>query len=103
MKQKIHNEWFRPVSLGNRKSCPNCKVKLTGSIWSWGEYVRAKWRTIQYFCEDCFPSINKLLIDHSKDCGCNFALKGYNCSLPEWLNLEKETCGTHLKNSKVNS
>ena len=55
-KVREHNEYFRTVSLSNRKSCPNCSVKLAmgEQIWSWGNYVRAKWYTVQYFCCNCF-------------------------------------------------
>lgn len=90
-KQRIHNEWFRPVSLGNRKSCPECHAKLSGaeSVWSWGEHVRAKWRTVKHFCKECYPkNVQALLVDHRKDCGCEFELIGYlRIPLPGWLTL----------------
>lgn len=92
-KQNIHNEWFRTVLLGNRKSCPECKQKLNGeSIWSWGEYVNAKWRTVRYFCKHCYPDIQRDLIAHRNDCGCDFELIGYSGeTLPDWLSLP-EAC-----------
>ena len=85
----IHREWFRPVSLGNRKSCPECKAKLPPgeSIWSWGEYQYAKWRTVQYLCRSCWPAVEKRLLKHRLDCGCDFELVGYHTTLPAWLAL----------------
>lgn len=87
-KPRVHREHFRQVSLGGRKSCPSCGEKLNGgSIWSWGEYVNAKWRTVKHFCEKCFPKIRLQLLEHKAECGCAFELKGYHCSLPKWLTL----------------
>ncbi len=90
-KQRQHNEWFRPVSLGNRKSCPECHVKLAHneSIWSWGQYVNAKWRTIKYFCKECWPAIRGELNEHTGDCGCVVNLQMYHCTGPDWLSLEE--------------
>lgn len=98
MKVRTHNEWFRPVSLGNRKSCPTCCLKLLPeeSVWSWGEYVRAKWRTVAYFCKQCFESrVRTPLVAHGGDCGCEINLVGYHCKLPDWLALpeKEEACG----------
>ena len=98
-KQREHNEWFRPVSLGNRKSCPSCKRKLPivpvglgltarEQVWSWGEYVNAKWRTVDYFCQECFrENVAAKLLAHTGDCGCTINLIGYRCELPDWLTL----------------
>ncbi len=97
-KQRIHREWFRPVSLGNRKSCPDCHAKLHNDcIWSWGEYVNGKWRTIQYFCRGCFPSIQERLLWHGEGCGCIFELVGYHCLLPLWISLVKEPEGASTR------
>ena len=88
-----HNEWFRQVSLGNRKSCPCCKAKLAEneSIWSWGEYVSGKWRTVKYFCRNCFEAeVASLLVSHADDCGCLITLVGYHCTLPDWLGLDSK-------------
>jgi len=91
---RTQNEYFRPVSLSNRKSCPHCKAKLSPgeSIWSWGEYVRGQWRTVRYFCRQCYPEIQTLLIEHKDQCGCSFQLKPYSCQLPEWLTIEEQSC-----------
>ena len=94
-KQRQHNEWFRTVSLGGRKSCPTCGAKLNGEpIWSWGEYVRAKWRTVKHFCKECAAKeVLQPLAAHADGCGCVVNLTS-NCDrLPEWLVLPtKEVC-----------
>ena len=90
-KPRVHNEYFRTVSLGGRKSCPYCKAKLEReeSIWSWGEYVRGKWYTVRYLCKLCFPAIQQQLVGHSKPCGCEIVLQRYGAErLPAWLTLE---------------
>lgn len=91
MKIRQHNEYFRTVSLNNRKSCPNCKKKLDGeSIWSWGEYIYGKWRTVKYFCRNCFKTeVQNDLNSHTADCGCVVNLCGRGDVLPNWLNLGK--------------
>lgn len=89
-KQRSHNEWFTTVSLGNRKSCPLCKTKLepNESIWSWGNYVCAKWRTIKHFCKNCYvEEVLKPLTDHTDDCGCTVQLIVKGGGRPEWLKL----------------
>lgn len=94
-KNRVHNEWFRPVSCGGRKSCPNCKAKLAPgeSIWSWGNYVIAKWRTIMHFCKDCFPNdVAKKLTDHTDECGCSVQFITKGAPRPEWLTVEKPAC-----------
>lgn len=90
-KQRIHREWFRPVSLGGRKSCPNCRSKLEEgeSVWSWGEYVRAKWRTVAHLCRSCWHAAAEELVKHKDGCGCTFELVGYRCDLPEWMTLDQ--------------
>lgn len=90
MKQRIHREYFRVVLMNNRKSCPTCKNKLNGeSIWSWGEYVCGKWRTVDYFCKSCFErNVKTRLVTHKDDCGCNFELVPYHTNLPTWLSLD---------------
>lgn len=90
-KTRNHNEWFRSVSLGGRKNCPSCKEKLEQGekIWSWGEYVFAKWRTVKHFCKKCYSEqVQTPLINHTDECGCTVNLIGYGGeTLPEWLNL----------------
>jgi hypothetical protein len=87
--QRTHNEWFRTVSLGGRKSCPNCGCKLLGgSVWSWGEYVNAKWRTVKHFCRECYPTeVHGPLVKHTGECGCAVTLVGRGERLPTWLSL----------------
>lgn len=87
-KNRVHNEWFRTVSLGNRKSCPTCHAKLPvgESIWSWGNYINAKWRTITHFCRGCFHDrVVTPLKEHTDDCGCSVEYVGYRDPLPTWL------------------
>ena len=87
-KQRVHREWFRAVSLGGRKTCPCCGEKLDGGdIWTWGQYVRAKFRAIKHFCEKCWPQIRDELNEHTGGCGCTVELVGKGCSLPTWLTL----------------
>lgn len=77
----------------SRKSCPTCKAKLEPNefVWSWGEYVVGKWRTVKHFCKTCFPSeVQESLSSHTDDCGCQINLVGYSgTELPKWLTLEK--------------
>jgi hypothetical protein len=94
---RLHNEYFRTVSLGGRKSCPNCRTKLEHgeSIWSWGNYIIGKWCTVKYFCWACATEeVLVPLIEHRIDCGCDIALVGYQGEeLPKWLRLQKtEQC-----------
>lgn len=80
--------------IGNessRKSCPTCKAKLGDGewVWSWGEYLNAKWNTVTHFCRACFhEEVQVRLIAHRDDCGCDFQLVGYQgATLPDWLTL----------------
>lgn len=91
MKARNHNEWFRTVGLGGRKSCPCCDTKLEAGeqIWSWGEYVRGKWQTVKHFCKSCFQAeVADKLRDHQAECDCNITLVAKGCRLPEWLTLK---------------
>lgn len=91
-KQRNHNEWFRPVSCGGRKSCPKCQAKLgkNESIWSWGNYINAKWHTITYFCKECFQTrVADHLLEHAGECGCSITLVMYHADQPRWLRLKK--------------
>lgn len=89
IKTRVHNEWFRTVSMGMRKSCPSCHSKLKGeAIWSWGEYHNGKWRTVKHFCRGCFPiEVAVPLKQHNSECGCNISLVGKSTTLPEWLTI----------------
>lgn len=93
-KVRNHNEWFRSVSLGGRKSCPCCGDKLQKGefIWSWGEYVYAKWRTVKHFCKSCFAAeVQAPLQNHAGPCGCVITIVAYQGErLPAWLTLTPE-------------
>ncbi len=93
-KTRQHNEWFRTVSLGGRRSCPTCKCKLEPgeSVWTWGEYIRAKWRNIGHFCKACWETeVAGRLRDHTGDCGCTVNLVMYHAIRPDWMTLDA-TC-----------
>lgn len=87
-KDRVHREWFRKIS---KTTCPcGCKKK---EVYSWGQYIRARWNTVKYFCSECFSDIKNDLLDHKGDCGCSFELIGYQGQrLPDWLNLNQEAC-----------
>jgi hypothetical protein len=88
----VHNEYFRAVSLGGRKSCPHChsRLALGEQIWSWGEYHAVRWYTVQHFCRACWPTVLERLRQHAFHCRCAFALVGYRGEdLPDWLCLEQ--------------
>lgn len=96
-KQRIHREWFQQVSLGHRKSCPECKAKLEQgeSIWSWGEYINAKFRSIQYVCKSCWPDVQAKLQNHASNCGCTFELvTRWGVTQPAWMQLPQATCNS---------
>lgn len=85
-----HNEYFQPVV---RKACPcGSNSKRGGTkhqVFGWGEYVRATYRTIDYFCEVCFQTrVVPRLTRHAKECGCEFNLmvrSGH--SIPQWIRM----------------
>ena len=96
MKQRsvVHNEYFRTVLLGGRKSCPQCKVKLCDGekIWSWGEYHNVRWYTVQHFCKQCWHEVQARLRQHSWQCHCTYNLVRYGAErLPTWLTLEGDS------------
>lgn len=110
-KLRQHNEHFRTVSLGGRKSCPTCGAKLQvnaathvnaaglrESIWSWGEYHNAKWHTVKHFCKECFDKeVRQPLLKHQQQCdggssgrftGCFINLVNHDwVKFPDWLKL----------------
>jgi hypothetical protein len=87
----VHNEYFRTVSLGGRKSCPHCHSQLARGeqVWSWGEYQRGKWHTVQHLCRACWPTVQEQLRHHAFQCRCAFVLVGSHTALPDWLCLEE--------------
>jgi hypothetical protein len=94
-KPRTHNEWFRSVSLGNRKSCPSCKAKLEAgeSIWTWGQYLYGKWHNITHFCKNCvLECVVTPLCNHVADCGCKVEFIGKGEALPRWLTFQELHC-----------
>lgn len=108
-KRRVHREWFRCVERGGRKSCPTCKAKIEPGehIWSWGEYVRAKFRHIEDVCKNCWDALVVKLKDHAADCGCSFELEARGASRPTWLTMENVSddkplvCGSDLNGVRV--
>lgn len=85
---RVHKEWFKSIV----KTTCSCGKKKT-SVFSWGEYVCGKWRTIDYVCEGCFPQAANRLITHAQECGCEFNLVGYRGTiLPSWLKMPEAVC-----------
>lgn len=90
----IHKEWFQATAYGVCNCGSNKRARLQAgkdaTVYSWGEYVRANWRTVQRVCEVCFQgSIIPQLRAHAAPCGCSFLLvprSGH--SLPPWITLE---------------
>lgn len=97
-REELEKPYRTAVGYGSRrKSCPTCKAKLEEGewVWSWGEYVNAKWHTVTHFCKSCYRgNVQQRLIVHRNECGCDFNLVGYQGEeLPEWLTLpRKERC-----------
>jgi hypothetical protein len=87
-KARQHNEYFKLIV---KRTC-SCGQKKT-EVYSWGEYVCGKWRTVDYVCQSCFPQVVNRLQSHKDDCGCEFNLVGYRGqALPQWLALPEVTC-----------
>ncbi len=80
-----HNEWFRKVDRPKR--CPTCHAKA--QVWSWLEYVNARARLVQQFCEHCWPAIRAKLNEHAGPCGCMITLQIMNRDKPGWLTLDE--------------
>lgn len=88
--QRVHREWFMLLS----KTTCYCGQRHT-QVYAWGEYLRAKWRTVDHFCQACFKDrILSRLIAHAGPCGCSFefcARSGHG-PLPEFLKLGEASC-----------
>ena len=85
IKQRVHNEWFNKVKA---TTC-ECGTKKT-EVWTWGEYVNARFRAILRCCAACFKErVLPRLKAHTDDCGCTFELKPTTGSgpLPAWISL----------------
>ncbi len=91
VKQRNHNEWFRPVERGGRKSCSHCKCKLAKGEWifSWGNYINAKFHNIRDVCKECWHEVRDRLTGHAGDCGCSITIRCTGTTQPEWMTLEK--------------
>jgi hypothetical protein len=82
---KTYNAWFQPI----KKTSCNCGAKHT-QVVSWGEYSpRATFRTVEYICENCFPTrCLARLASYANSIGAKIkmnARSGY--TLPNWLKL----------------
>lgn len=80
---RVHREWFNMLV---KTKCPDCGTRNT-TVYSWGEYVRAKYRAVRYFCDspECHTPIVEALKQHQRECGCQFELVGKNCQVPSYL------------------
>lgn len=94
-KVRVHNEWFQATAYGvcdcgSTRFIRHKVFKRDVTIYSWGEYVSGRWRTVRRVCEMCFQrDIIPILRAHADPCGCAFALvprSGH--SLPPWITLE---------------
>lgn len=65
------------------------------SLYAMGQYVNAKWRTVDYFCYSCFQDriVKGLLLQHADECGCQFQLhaRSGHGPLPFWIRMP-DTC-----------
>lgn len=83
-----------------RKACPcgsnSKRGGIKNQVYAHGEYARASWRTVNYFCEKCFHTrVVPQLVNHAGGCGCTFELKArVGHSLPAWLKMPEATCKT---------
>jgi hypothetical protein len=90
----IHREWFQDTAYGvcdcgsNKRS--RRKEGKDPTVYVWGEYVSAKWRTVRRVCECCFQGvIIPQLRAHADPCGCSFQMRARSGhSLPPWITLE---------------
>lgn len=90
MKEKIYNIFFQPTV---RKSCHCGSNSKRGApkhtVFACGEYINAKWHTVDYFCQQCFQTrIVPRLLQHMGEWCCKIAIRarsGY--SLPDWITL----------------
>lgn len=84
------NLYIRTVSLGNRKSCPECKIKLNGNpIYSSGEYLNGKWNTTNHFCRNCFPQFQEKINLFQEQTKRFVVFKGYQgFHIPDWFTPE---------------
>lgn len=85
------NVYVRTV-MPKRKSCPACLKKLptNEAIYSYGEYIRAKWNTFTYGCVNCFDTCAKpMMVKYKNETGREINIIGYQgAQIPEWLKLD---------------
>ena len=55
-KPTAYNVHVRIIGEGKTK-CPNCKhILLNEHAYSFGEYIRGKWRTVTHNCRYCYDA-----------------------------------------------
>jgi hypothetical protein len=88
-KIRVHNEWFQSIV---KTTCP-CGQKKT-TCYAWGNYVAARWRTVEHFCEKCFQSrVMTRLLAHAGPCGCVFSFQARSGhSLPAFIQEAESQC-----------
>jgi hypothetical protein len=101
MKVRTHNEWFQST-VAPRCDCGSNRKSRTANhqdtqVWIWGEYVVARWRTVQKVCQACWSTtVIPRLRRHAEPCGCTFALQARSGHgpLPTWMVLPADfhTC-----------
>lgn len=76
------NIYIRTVKLNNRKTCPTCNIRLNDEkIYSSGEYIRAKWNGLGYFCVKCFNELDRKF----RNLFLSIEYKGYHIRLPDFI------------------
>jgi hypothetical protein len=93
LKGEPHREWFMPIK---KKRCPCGRGREP--VMAWGQYVHARWRTIQHFCEKCFGDVLARMKAHVTACGCSFefqARSGYE--LPAWLREKQQQVAQEIQ------
>lgn len=81
-----YNVYVRPMAP--KKRCPCCNTELNGeNYYSFGEYIRGKWRTIIHACEKCYdqqvlPQIKRYTQAHNR----SVRITGYRgCKVENWM------------------
>lgn len=82
-----YRAYFRPVKPG---TCP-CGARRA-ELWSMGEYIRAKWHTVDHFCPGCFATriLGRVVRTWRMNNTRPLEFVGYHCSLPSWITLDEE-------------
>lgn len=111
-----HNEWFRTVDdkvceCGRRTSRtyrnkPLAESEQCQQVYSWGQYVIAKWRTIYHFCEHCaLEKIEPVLSNHIAECGCSVSFQWKDIRpMPQFLkDMEARINATPCKRLEISA